>query len=78
MTAVIQRETPVLDAKAHSLADHELARIVSVLRGKYPERDPEQISVLVAEVYRSLAENATVTTHLIPLTINRCRRLLES
>jgi len=78
MTAVIQRETPVLDAKARSLADYELARIVSVLRGKYPERDPEQISVLVAEVYRRLAENATVTTHLIPLTINRCRRLLES
>jgi hypothetical protein len=33
---------------------------------------------VVAEVYARLAASARVTAHLIPLTLNRSRRVLES
>ena len=59
----------------HLIGD-ELERVVSMLCVKYPDRNHDEIATLVSEVYHRLASNATVTTHLIPLTVNRCRRVL--
>jgi hypothetical protein len=60
------------------LIGDELERVVSMLCSKYPDRTHDEIAALVSEVYRQLASKATVTTHLIPLTVNRCRQALTS
>jgi hypothetical protein len=61
-----------------SLISDELERIVPMLCARYPQCSRGDVARLVAEVYAHLAANATVTTHLIPLTLNRCRRELSS
>lgn len=59
------------------LVADELAGLVSMLSARHPERDRDEIATLVTRVYGSLAADARIPTHLIPLTLNRCRRLLS-
>ncbi|MCP9271001.1 three-helix bundle dimerization domain-containing protein [Mycolicibacterium arenosum] len=56
--------------------DRELEAVASMLRSRFPDCRPEDIGRLVRTVYTQLAEQARVRTHLIPLTLNRCRRTL--
>lgn len=58
------------------LVADELAGVVAMLSVRFPDRAPDDIGRLVAEVYGGLAADARIPTHLIPLTLNRCRRLL--
>ena len=55
----------------------ELRNIVSMLCTRFPERSTTDIEYLVTEVYQTLSGEARITAHLIPLTLNRCRRLLN-
>lgn len=57
------------------MVSDELEAIVTALRQKYPEH-PTQVEAVVAQVYADLAASAKVTAHLIPLTLNRSRRIL--
>lgn len=54
----------------------ELVGVISALRERFPDHDQDEIERVVAEVYADLATKATVTAHLIPLTLNRSRRVL--
>lgn len=54
----------------------ELDGVVSALCARFPARARIDIENVVAAEYAELAANATVTSHLIPLTLNRSRRLL--
>lgn len=65
------------DALAESLVRDELGSVVAMLCARFPERMPREIERLVTDSYRRLSENARIHTHLIPLTVNRCRRLLS-
>jgi hypothetical protein len=56
----------------------ELGAVVSALSARFPDRSRADIERVVAEVYAQLLTTATVTTHLIPLTLNRSRRVLSS
>jgi hypothetical protein len=55
----------------------ELESIVQMFCEKYPDRSEAEIDVLVHDAYAVLAAQATVTAHLIPLTVNRCHKLLS-
>ncbi|MDX1890810.1 three-helix bundle dimerization domain-containing protein [Mycolicibacterium sp. 050158] len=65
----------VLDAARPLVAD-ELQRVVTMLTTRFPELNRVDAEWLVTEVYQGLSSEARVRTHLIPLTLNRCRRLL--
>ena len=54
----------------------ELDGVVSALCDRFPTCARIDIETVVAAEYAELAANATVTTHLIPLTLNRSRRVL--
>ncbi len=56
----------------------ELGAVVSALCTRFPDRSRSDVERVVADVYTRLVEGATVTAHLIPLTLNRSRRLLGS
>jgi hypothetical protein len=62
---------------AAPLVHDELGSVVSTLCGRFPDRSRIEVEAVVAEVYAELAARATVTAHLIPLTLNRSRRLLS-
>ncbi len=66
-----------MTAFAEPMVHDELDGVVSALCARFPERSRGEIDAVVAEVYAELASSATITTHLIPLTINRSRRLLS-
>ena len=55
----------------------ELNGLVSALCAKFPGRSRDEIETVVFDVYEQLAMGATITAHLIPLTLNRSRRLLS-
>jgi hypothetical protein len=61
---------------ATSMTSDELAAVVSALRQKFPQLPAVEVETVVARVYAELAAGARVTAHLIPLTLNRSRRLL--
>lgn len=63
--------------KAPMIRD-ELGAVVLALCAKCPDRNPSDVERVVADVYAQLVANATVTAHLIPLTLNRSRRVLSS
>lgn len=82
MTATTPQRQPVprvpaARSKPHMLED-ELGSITDVLCVKYPMCSREEVHAVVGDAYRHLAATATVTAHLIPLTVNRARRVLES
>ena len=54
----------------------ELAGVISALRERFPDHNRDDVEAVVFEVYADLAAKATVTAHLIPLTLNRSNRLL--
>jgi hypothetical protein len=57
----------------------ELASISRDLRTHYSEQlDAETVRRTVYETYRRIAEQATVTLHLIPLTRNEARKALDA
>ena len=62
---------------AEPMVHDELERVVVALCGRFPDRPRSEIQSVVAKVYAELAATATVSAHLIPLTLNRSRRLLD-
>lgn len=65
------------DALAQPLVRAELGSVVAMLCARFPDRTPREIERLVNDSYQRLSENARIHAHLIPLTVNRCRRLLS-
>jgi hypothetical protein len=61
---------------ATSMTSDELTAVVSALRQRFPQLPAVEVETVVARVYEELAATAKVTAHLIPLTLNRSRRLL--
>ena len=55
----------------------ELQGVVSALCARFPTRQRSDVETVVADVNEQLAGSARITAHLIPLTLNRSRRLLE-
>jgi hypothetical protein len=67
-----------MSAPARSLLDDELDGVVSAPCARFPTRPRSEIESVVTDVYEQLAANASITAHLIPLTLNRSRRVLET
>ncbi len=67
-----------MSAPAQSLVDDELDGVVSGLCARFPKIGRTEIRSIVADVYDQLETNATITAHLIPLTLNRSRRVLDA
>ena len=61
---------------AEPMVHDELESVVSSLCARFPRRERSEIEGVVAGVYADLVAHARVTTHLIPLTLNRSRQLL--
>lgn len=66
---------PPLD-DAPGLARTEIDAVAAMLAARFPQADRREIDALVGAVYAELASSARVHAHLIPLTLNRCRRML--
>jgi Glycosyl hydrolase family 65, C-terminal domain len=66
-----------MSAPSRSLLDDELESVVSALCARFPTRPRSDVEDVVTDVYGQLAGGATITAHLIPLTLNRSRRLLS-
>lgn len=56
----------------------ELRRVVDTISAEYPYHPRGDIERLVVDAYQHLAANAKITSHLIPLTLNRSLRLMRS
>lgn len=67
-----------MTAFAEPMVHDELEGVASTLCTKFPQRSRSEVESVVATVYAELAANAKVSAHLIPLTLNRSRRLLAS
>lgn len=65
-----------MSAPGKTLVSDELDGIVSTLCARFPTRRRGEIERLVADIYEQLATSASITAHLIPLTLNRSRRAL--
>ena len=63
-------------AYADALVHDELEGIVAMLCVRFPHIRRREIENVVTRVYDELAGKAIVTTHLIPLTLNRSRTVL--
>ena len=61
-----------------SVIQDELDGVVSALCARFPTRARNEIERVVTDVYEQLATRATITAHLIPLTLNRSRRVLSA
>ncbi len=70
-------ETLAMSAPLKSLISDELDGVVSTLCARFPTGRRDEIERLVADIYDQLAANASITAHLIPLTLNRSRRALD-
>ena len=66
-----------MTAFADPMVHDELMGVVSTLSTRFPNRARDEIEDVVAKVHAELTKNASVTSHLIPLTLNRSRRLLS-
>jgi hypothetical protein len=56
----------------------ELRRVVDTISAKYPHQPRGDVERLVVDAYQHLVANAKVTSHLIPLTVNRSLRLMRA
>jgi hypothetical protein len=65
-----------MTAFTEPLLHDELDGLVSWLCLRFPGRSRGDVEDVVDGVFDELQRNATVTAHLIPLTLNRSRRLL--
>jgi hypothetical protein len=70
------RPTGVAEVGSDRLRQDELQGVVSMLCTRFPECGRAEVQSLVTDVYRQLSDGARIRTHLIPLTLNRCRALL--
>lgn len=68
----------LMQAAAGTLVRDELQAVVSMLCMRFPDRSRAEVEWLVTDVYQDISGNARIRTHLIPLTLNRCRGLLSS
>lgn len=59
------------------LVRDELTGVVDAVCAKHPDRDRTVIRAVVSSVYNDLLERATVTAHLIPLTLNKTLRVMR-
>ncbi|MEV0767607.1 three-helix bundle dimerization domain-containing protein [Nocardia salmonicida] len=69
------RETtapPVVTASTAS----ELDSIATVLMSRFPGHSLAEVRDIVYDAYRRIASAARITTHLIPLTVNRARTIM--
>jgi hypothetical protein len=66
-----------MSAPVRSLLVDELDGVVSALCARFPDRRRDEIESVVADVHDQLAMNASITAHLIPLTLNLSRRALD-
>ena len=57
--------------------DDELGAVVAAVCAKFPDHSRAEVADLVSQSYRHLQAGATVTGHLIPLTLNRSLRLMR-
>lgn len=64
-------------ALTQPLARDELQAVVSMLCARFPERSRVEVEWLVTDLYQRLSQNARIHAHLIPLTLNGCRRVLS-
>lgn len=55
----------------------ELDGIVSALCAKFPGQRRSDVEALVSQTYDQLKTGATVSAHLIPLTLNLSRRSIR-
>lgn len=55
----------------------ELIEVIAAVHSKFADRPREEAEAVVRSAYRDLACTATVTSHLIPLTLNRSMRLMQ-
>lgn len=67
-----------MTATQEPMVRDELVAVVSALCARFPDRSRSDVERVVADVYARLVASARVSTHLIPLTLNRSRRLLDS
>ncbi|MGQ9351180.1 three-helix bundle dimerization domain-containing protein [Mycolicibacterium gilvum] len=66
------------DDSGAKLIDDELRDVIATLRARYPECPTGEIEALVADIYGRLNASATVSAHLIPLTMNLSLRALRT
>ena len=59
------------------MVDDELGAVVAAVCAKFPDHSRAEVADLVSQSYRHLQAGATVTAHLIPLTLNRSLRLMR-
>jgi hypothetical protein len=74
---LIERMPGPTAGSAHTMLDDELGSIVAAICARFPGVREAEVESVVTEAYRHLAEHATLTTHLIPLTLNRSMRMLR-
>lgn len=70
-------EVPETGVRGRRTIDDELDGIVSALCAKFPGQRRCDVTALVSETYAHLKAGATVSTHLIPLTLNLSLRALH-
>ncbi|CAN5885957.1 hypothetical protein BH10ACT9_BH10ACT9_28130 [soil metagenome] len=60
------------------LVEDELDAVASAVHEKYPLCPRAEVTAVVLQSYRYLAEHATIRAHLIPLTLNRSLRMMRA
>ncbi|MEO7079498.1 MAG: hypothetical protein ABIY38_11455 [Rhodococcus sp. (in: high G+C Gram-positive bacteria)] len=82
--AVLQRPNRVQlmsllgESQIPTAVSAELASIASTLSAKFPDLAPEDVTAVVNATYARLESTARIRAHLIPLTINHARAILEN
>jgi hypothetical protein len=59
------------------MVEDELGAVVAAVCARFPDHALAEVADLVSQSYRHLQVGATVTAHLIPLTLNRSLRLMR-
>jgi hypothetical protein len=71
-------QVDVTETGAPRMVADELGRVISTVCAKFPSRPRAEVEAVVAAAYRHLHAGATVTSHLIPLTLNRSLRVMRA
>lgn len=61
-----------------SVVDGELAGVAAAVCARFPQLSRAYVDGVVDAAYRHLRSSATITAHLIPLTLNRSMRIIQS
>jgi hypothetical protein len=70
-------EAPETGVRGRRTIDDELDGIVSTLCAKFPGHRRSSVEALVSQTYDQLKAGATVSAHLIPLTLNLSLRSIR-